>query len=306
MAIVNTQVPMTSEGSYRTIRALQKAYPFLKSRILTWTAYGRPLEAVTAGTGNRKVLLSAAHHANEWITAPVLLKFLEQLGAEQEAGGEILGQDVRKLLEGVTLAVLPMVDPDGVDLVTGAIAPGTAQYDRAKALSLNYPDIPFPSGWRANLNGVDLNLQYPAGWRQAREIKFRRGFRSPGPRDFVGEAPLNQRETFALARFTEAFDPDVVVALHSQGQVIYWQFENYQIPGARALGEKMAEVSGYALEDTPYASSFAGYKDWFIQAFRRPGYTVEVGLGENPLPLSQFDTIYEKTLGILIAAAVGK
>ena len=95
------------------------------------------------------------------------------------------------------------------------------------------------------------------------------------------------------------------MALQSQGKVIYWQFENYQVPGARALGEKMAAVSGYALADTPYASSFAGYKDWFIAAFRRPGYTVEVGLGENPLPLSQFDSIYAQTAPLLAAAAAG-
>ena len=71
-------------------------------------------------------------------------------------------------------------------------------------------------------------------------------------------------------------------------------------PGARAIGEQFAFVSGYLLEDTPYASGFAGYKDWFIQTYNRPGYTIEVGLGENPLPLSQFDSIYEKNLGILV------
>ena len=67
----------------------------------------------------------------------------------------------------------------------------------------------------------------------------------------------------------------------------------------------MAAVSGYALADTPYASGFAGYKDWFLSAFRRPGYTVEVGLGENPLPISQFDTIYHAVEGLLLTAAAG-
>ena len=58
-------------------------------------------------------------------------------------------------------------------------------------------------------------------------------------------------------------------------------------------------MSGYTLEDTPFASGFAGYKDWFIQDFDRPGYTIEVGHGENPLPPEQFDEIYAKNLGIL-------
>ena len=62
--------------------------------------------------------------------------------------------------------------------------------------------------------------------------------------------------------------------------------------------ERIIEVS------TPYASSFAGYKDWFIQNFRRPGYTIEVGSGTNPLPLSQFEEIYRDNLPILITAAM--
>ena len=78
------------------------------------------------------------------------------------------------------------------------------------------------------------------------------------------------------------------------------------MPGARALGEKFAALSGYELADTPYESSFAGYKDWFIQEFRRPGYTIEVGAGENPLPLEQFDEIYRDNLGILVTAAMGE
>ena len=59
------------------------------------------------------------------------------------------------------------------------------------------------------------------------------------------------------------------------------------------------------MEETPYASGFAGYKDWFIQNFRRPGYTIEAGSGTNPLPLSQFDEIYRDNLGILTTAALG-
>ena len=96
-----------------------------------------------------------------------------------------------------------------------------------------------------------------------------------------------------------------MLAYHTQGKVIYWQFQNYQVPGARALGEEFARLSGYELADTPYASGFAGYKDWFIQNFRRPGYTIEAGSGQNPLPLEQFPEIYRDNLGILVTAATG-
>jgi g-D-glutamyl-meso-diaminopimelate peptidase len=86
--------------------------------------------------------------------------------------------------------------------------------------------------------------------------------------------------------------------------VIYWQFRDIFVPGAKELGERLAQVSGYTLEDTPYESAFAGYKDWFIQNFRKPGYTIEAGSGENPLPLCQFDEIYRENLGILVTAAL--
>jgi g-D-glutamyl-meso-diaminopimelate peptidase len=61
----------------------------------------------------------------------------------------------------------------------------------------------------------------------------------------------------------------------------------------------MSQASGYTLEITPEFSGYAGYKDWFIQDFNRPGYTIECGVGESPLPLSQFDKIYSDNLGIL-------
>jgi g-D-glutamyl-meso-diaminopimelate peptidase len=121
----------------------------------------------------------------------------------------------------------------------------------------------------------------------------------------VGRAPLSQIESQALSDFTERIDPALVIAWHSQGQVIYWQFGGIEVPGARELAERFAAVSGYALEDTPYNSSFAGYKDWFIQSYRRPGFTIEVGTGENPLPLGQFDEIYAASLPILLEGATG-
>lgn len=132
------------------------------------------------------------------------------------------------------------------------------------------------------------------------------GFDRPAPRDYVGRAPLDQKESRALAGYTEYIDPDLVLAFHSQGKQIYWKYQDIEIPGARALGEVFAKVSGYTLEDTPYASGFAGYKDWFILRFGKPGYTIEVGQGENPLPLEQFPEIYRENSGILVTAALGR
>lgn len=305
MAILQTDVPMTSDLCRRTMAALAARYPAFRLETLTSTAFDRPVQALRIGQGQRRVLYSAAHHANEWITALVLLKFLEELAAADEAQGTLFGVPTKTILNAATIFAVPMVNPDGVDLVTGAIEAGVPEYEKARQFAENYPAIPFPKGWKANLLGVDLNLQYPAGWLKARNIKFSQGYTRPGPRDFVGRAPLNQREAIALARYTLRVDPALVIALHTQGKAIYWKFQEDFVAGAQELGAEFARLSGYALEDTPYNSSFAGYKDWFIKVWRRPGYTIECGSGQNPLPLSQFEEIYRAVLGILITGATG-
>lgn len=300
--VVPTDVPFTSELLALCVQGLTARYPFLRQRPLTRTRFGRSVTLLQLGQGSRRVLYNASHHANEWITTPVLLKFVEELSSAAAFGGEIFGRDAAALLREAELFCVPMVNPDGVDLVTGALARDSAQYDRARQIAAYFPNIPFPDGWKANLEGVDLNLNYPTGWEQARQIKYAQGFTRPAPRDFVGVSPLDQPETAAIARLTREIRPDLTLSYHTQGQVIYWKYLDLEPTGARRLGERFAALSGYALEDTPYASGFAGYKDWFLLTFDRPGYTIEVGLGQNPLPLSQFDEIYRQNLGILTTA----
>jgi len=301
MAIVDTTTPITYAKSQTYLQQLAALCDTCRLQTLTTTAFGREVTALEIGTGQRRVLYTAAHHANEWITALILLKFAEELLTAAQNATQLGGVDAAALGQDVTICLVPMVDPDGVDLVVGAATP--AETDIARRLAENYPSIPFPDGWKANLLGVDLNLNYPARWLQAREIKFSQGFTRPGPRDYVARFPLDQRESRALAAYTEQVDPALVLAYHSQGREIYWQFLDYDVPGAEALGQEFARSSGYTLAQAPFNSSFAGYKDWFIQQYRRPGYTIEVGQGENPLPLSQFDTIYAENLGILLTAA---
>ena len=163
----------------------------------------------------------------------------------------------------------------------------------------------FPCGWYIlNTRGVDLNLQFPAGWEQAKKIKYAQGFNKPSPRDFVGFGPLTEPESLAVYNFTLSYNFKLVIAYHTQGQEIYWQFQNYNPPDSFYIGNKFATASGYKLAETPYNSSFAGFKDWFIQNYNRPGYTIEAGIGKNPLPISQFDEIYQNNIGILILGAV--
>ena len=285
------------------VRGLCARYPFLSSAAFGRSAAGRPLWSLTMGAGENRVLYAAAHHANEWITAILLLYFAEALAGAFARGEKLFGQSAAEIFDYAKLCLVPLADPDGVDLVTGELQSGR-RYDSAAAIAARWPEIPFPAGWKANLQGVDLNLQYPAMWDAAREIKAAAGIRGPAPANWVGPSPLSAPESRALASLTRSFDPALVQAWHTQGEVIYWRFADYEIPGARDIVGTFSAVSGYAPAETPYASSFAGFKDWFIQSFRRPGFTIEAGRGVNPLPLSDFESIWRASRGILTLGAL--
>ena len=198
---------------------LSARYPFIELSEMGKSEMGKPLYVLTAGNGNKRAFYNAAHHANEWITCPVLLKYCEELGRAYAAGENIYGSSARTLLDKVRLSIAPAVDPDGIDLVTGDLSAGL-YYQRAAAIAGDYPEIPFPSGWKANIIGTDLNLQYPAGWSKAKEIKFAQGFVSPAPRDYVGTAPLSAKESKAVYDYTLQFSPHLTLSYHTQGNTI--------------------------------------------------------------------------------------
>ena len=301
--VVPTDIDLSSFLIACCVRGLAARYPFLKLSEIGKSALGNPLWCLRFGRGKNRVLYNASHHANEWITTVLLLKYIEELCRAFSLRGLIFSQSAEEIFDYADLAVIPAVNPDGIDLVTGELSGGEA-FQYARRLAFDYPQYPFPAGWKANLRGVDLNLQYPAGWEQAKVNKEKLGVTSPAPADFVGPAPLSAPESRAMADFTLSFRPKLTLSYHTQGEVIYWKYLDFSPYNSRIIAEAFASVSGYAAEDTPFASGFAGYKDWFIQDFDRPGYTIEAGKGVNPLPVSQFDDIYRANVGILTLGTI--
>ncbi|MBO4384204.1 MAG: peptidoglycan-binding protein [Clostridia bacterium] len=298
--VTPTNVPWSSELLEYAVRGLTVRYPFIRLETIGHTPLLKPIRVLRIGSGRREVFINAAHHANEWITSPLVTDFVESFAAAYVNKTELEGKSAAALYASVTLYAAPMVDPDGVDLVNGAIRDKAK--NAARLIADDYPTIPFPSGWKANIEGTDLNLNYPAGWEEAERIKYEKGFVSPAPRDFVGSSPLSAPESRAVYDFTRTRDFAATVSYHTQGEEIYYKYLDEEPEGARELALKMAEVSGYSVADVPYESSFAGYKDWFISEYGRPGFTVEAGRGINPLPISQYPRLRRENFPLMTVA----
>lgn len=176
MAIVQTNVNYTYEKMRSDLYQLNSTYPFLQVQWVGYSVLGKPLPVIRLGRGAKQVFYSASFHANEWITTVILMKFIEDYSSAYVNNGSLLGYYVKNLFLSTSIYIMPMVNPDGVDLVTGYYPIDSDIYHSFQSIASRYPDIPFPNGWKANFNGVDLNLQFPAGWEQAKEIKYSQGF----------------------------------------------------------------------------------------------------------------------------------
>ena len=235
---------------------------------------------------------NASFHANEWITSAILMDLLNTYLLGLTNMTTLRGVDIAPLYFTKELSIVPMVDPDGVDLVLN----GPPSEVKDEVIKMNKGSTDF-SGWKANIRGVDLNNQFPANWEIEKE---RKEPKQPAPRDYPGDAPLTEPEAIAMANLVKNNHFSRVVAFHTQGKEFYWGYEQLEPPESEFLACEFAKESGYRA--VRFIDSHAGFKDWFIQEYRKPGFTIELGEGVNPLPLSQYEEIYEDVLGLFLAA----
>jgi len=303
MNVVDTNTDYTYEVMERDIRALKARYPFIEVGVAGKSVLGKNLYTLKLGTGPNQVFYNASHHALEWITTPVLMKFVEDFSRAYVEGRLLSrGYNPRTIWDTSSIYLIPMVNPDGVDLVINGLSADNPYYQ--DLIEWNKGSMDFSTDWEANIKGVDLNHNYNAAWELSKQAEAQYGVTGPGPTRYSGPYPESEPESKAVADFTRTHNFRLVLAYHSQGQVIYWNFMNLAPPDSRPIGNAFARASGYSLAEATGITSYAGYKDWFIQDYRRPGYTIEVGLGKNPLPISQFDMIYQDNLELLLLASI--
>jgi g-D-glutamyl-meso-diaminopimelate peptidase len=276
------------------LNCLIDVYPFLECSTIGQSVMGKPLYHLKLGKGKKKIHWNGSFHANEWITSSVIMAFLNDYLLALTNNQPLRGVPVYPLFEQVTLSIVPMVNPDGVDLVLLGPSEEERYHQEAATINRDHPDF---TGWKANVRGVDLNNQFPAKWEIEKE---RKEAKAPAPRDYPGDDALTEPEVIAMAELTKRENFDMVIAFHTQGEEFYWGYEGFEPADAEKMAEEFKRVSNY--KSVRYVDSHAGYKDWFIQEFKKPGFTLELGKGINPLPLSQFRSIYKKVFGICLAS----
>lgn len=291
--------PPTFERLMAAIDHFKKNYRQLKVFPIGKSVLEREIPAVCIGNPMGATLFVGATHGLEWITTLLLLKFCETMLEGLRTGGKVSDIDVRKALRGRSLVIIPCLNPDGVDIsLRGREGAGLLGEKTDQISGGDY------SGWQANANGVDINHNFDAGWCVLREMEIAEGITGPAPTRFGGVHPNSEPEARAVTTFCLTYQPRSLYSLHSQGEEIYYSYGRHTPTRSRLMAQILAASSGYTATSPEGLASHGGLKDWFIDKFHRPGFTIEVGLGKNPLDIAQFEPIYQKIEEMLIIATL--
>jgi g-D-glutamyl-meso-diaminopimelate peptidase len=277
------------------INRICEKYEFIKRFSIGKSCLGKDITALKIGVSDSYCLITAGMHGSERITSNIILMFLEALCKSFKMDGTLSGVKIRKGMLGRGVIIVPCVNPDGCDISLLGETACASNAEKLKRLCRgNFKK------WNANYRGVDLNHNFNADWENLREKEKLMGIVGPAPTRFGGYKPHSEPETLALVNLCKRVNIRHTLALHSQGEVIYWNFGDKIIPKAKKMAEIMAASSGYALDVPVNIATGGGFKDWFIKEFNRPGFTAEVGKGENPLPPSEATKIYKRIEEMLV------
>lgn len=289
--IVSVTGPYTYEQMQQDAGALAAAYPgMVQVSSIGKSVEGRDLTLLKIGKGQKKVLFLGAHHAREYISSAYLMQMADEYLRAYAGSGKYGSYDVKNLLDNETVYIVPMVNPDGVNLVQHGID-SVKDPAKVKAMAQLGKDY---SEWKANIDGVDLNRQYPCHWED-------KPSQTDGPASemYKGTAPATEPEVQAVMKLCGENKFELAASFHSKGEVIYWADSGTvdAIPAAQRIAQSMADVSGYELNPVSQdpASYGGGFENWFRQEYHLPGFCVELTpetSGSNaPFDDSKFDTL---------------
>ncbi|MFW5976687.1 MAG: M14 family zinc carboxypeptidase [Bacillota bacterium] len=255
------------------IDEFKKRYEQVKINTIGKSVEDRNLYSLKLGQGSKIIGVIGGVHGREYITSLVLMKMIENYILRDNIGNYNLSE----ILEKATFIFIPMLNPDGIEIAINGVSSNKSFYVNANEGNNDF------KRWKANGRGVDLNKQFPADWE---EIESKNG---PHYDSYKGSTPLSEPESKALALLTRQEKFDAVVCFHNKGNVLFWYYNQQRDQYQRdyRLARQISEVSGHRIVE-PEESDIkaAGYKDWVVKEFKKPGFTVEFGKGDSEKPLS--------------------
>lgn len=252
---------------------------------------GREIYCLKTGRGDKKLVLTGAHHGLEYITSKFLMMYIQEYNKCLMLGSNLLDSQAENIFLNVTLYIIPMVNPDGVDIAVNGIDI-TNEFHRRLISKVGIHS--FRKVWQANGNGVDINHNYDAMWQNV--------INNPSPTKYGGKYPESEPETKAICDFLRKEKPDVLICFHSQGKEIYYDFDGLAAERAVEVANAMAEAGDYKVCQPKDTATFGGCKDWFIKEFGNMGFTVEMGRGINPLSADLAYELYEENAALVMAS----
>lgn len=309
---VSTNFDFLASGMYTyqkmesDIELLKQRYEGVTSDSIGTTTDGRNLYRIVIGSrdAKKKILVVGAIHAREYITTPLIMRQIKEMLDKREDGD--------KSLDEICIEYVPMVNPDGVTISQSGINGLNKEESKKKlqeiidswsewGLKENQDKYNwFLNKWKNNLNGVDINHNFPTqGWPNRADSRKR-----PCNEFYKGASAGSESETQYLITLVNNENFDAVLNYHTQGQIIYWSNQHASadvLAKDRAMADIVAAYTGYKLV-TPEADGSkygTGFKDWLDWEKGIPNVTVEVGIGTSPVPETQIESIWQQNTGVL-------
>lgn len=288
-------IPIKNAVTYGTVTKIldifTERYSFINVFEIGKSIRGRKIYCVCLGNpkSTANVLYVGAHHGAEAITSGLLLRYINEFCEFKQLSKRIYGYSIPVVFDERCVYVVPMLNPDGVEIAAHGASPESPIYERIRSMNKG-DDFTL---WQANERGVDLNHNYNAGFAEYKKIEQELKIFA-GRSKYGGQHPESEPETKALCCFIRTAEPKGILTLHTQGEEIYYKSDGYAPPKGERIGRMLSRMSGYVLSEAQGTANYSGLTDWFIKEFNRPSFTLECGKGANPLPMRNFDSIYTK------------
>ena len=291
--------PLTYSVYENYINTLKEQFDSLKIASCSKSLLGKEIYAFVIGEGSRNVLYVGGTHGTEWLTSLVLLKFCENILSCTQNKDMMAGYCISDILKDVKLIIIPELNPDGIEIAIR----GSSACEKYTKENVDICNGDFKV-WSANARGVDINHNFNADWYTLRDFERQQGICEPSPRRFGGLYPESEPETKAITRICRNIPVDLLMSFHSQGEEIYYEYGKNTPVKSYTIAQALAGVSKYTLVKNEGHAASGGLKDWFIEEFMKPAFTIEIGKGVNPLPVSQLDDIYNRLESLMVMGLV--